>query len=119
MNFLQGLILGIIQGFTEFLPVSSSGHLILIQNLFGLEDLQQYIFFDLLVHLGTLTAVVIFFFDRIKDIIFKNRMYILYIAVGVLALLPFKFAVSFLKSFYNRPELLGFFFITTGLILLL
>jgi len=119
MNILQGIILGIFQGLTEFLPVSSSGHLILIQNLFGMENLEQYVFFDLVLHMGTLLAVLVVFFESIKSIILSRRMFILYIAIGVLALLPFHFAISFLKSFYDMPQYLGLFFIITALILLL
>jgi undecaprenyl-diphosphatase len=64
MTFFQALALGIIQGLTEFLPVSSSGHLVLFQNLFGL--IHPELAFDIAVHLGTLAAVLVFFR---KDII--------------------------------------------------
>lgn len=60
---MKHLALGIIQGLTEFLPVSSSGHLVIFTKLFGLET---DLFFDALVHLATLLAVVIYFR---KDII--------------------------------------------------
>jgi undecaprenyl-diphosphatase len=62
MQILQSIILGIIQGLTEFLPVSSSGHLALLHNYFGEIDLS----FDVMLHLATLLAVVCYFF---KDII--------------------------------------------------
>ncbi len=55
----QAVVLGALQGFTEFLPVSSSGHLVLAQTLWGLEDPE--LLFDVIVHLGTLLAVAIFF----------------------------------------------------------
>ena len=58
MSVLQAIILGAIQGFTEFLPVSSSGHLIFIPALFGWQD--QGLFFDIVVHLGTLVAVLMY-----------------------------------------------------------
>ena len=56
MTVLQSIFLGLLQGFTEFLPVSSSGHLILAQKLFGIEG---NLFFDVMLHVGTLFAVVI------------------------------------------------------------
>lgn len=56
MTVLQSLFLGLLQGFTEFLPVSSSGHLMLAEKLF---DVQAGLFFDVMLHLGTLLAVVI------------------------------------------------------------
>ncbi len=55
MNIWQALILGAVQGFTEFLPVSSSGHLTLLQNVFGLSG--NMLLFDTLLHVGTLVAV--------------------------------------------------------------
>lgn len=56
MTVLQSIFLGLLQGFTEFLPVSSSGHLILAERLF---DLPANLFFDVMLHLGTLAAAVI------------------------------------------------------------
>lgn len=59
MDFLQILILAVLQGFTEFLPISSTAHLILIPRLLGWED--QGLAFDVAVHIGTLAAVVLYF----------------------------------------------------------
>ena len=67
MNPLQAVILGIIQGLTEFLPVSSSGHLVLFQHLFGLEEPE--LFFNISVHMGTLAAVIIFFWQEIRSVL--------------------------------------------------
>ncbi len=67
MDLFQAIILGIIQGLTEFLPVSSSGHLVIFQNLFGLKEPE--LFFDISVHVGTLAAIVIFFWKEIRAII--------------------------------------------------
>ncbi|MDJ0856344.1 MAG: undecaprenyl-diphosphate phosphatase [Desulfobacterales bacterium] len=59
MTLLQAFILGIVQGLTEFLPISSSGHLVIGQHLFGLRHAD--LAFDVSVHVGTLGAVVIYF----------------------------------------------------------
>ena len=56
MTVLQSIFLGLLQGFTEFLPVSSSGHLMLAEKLF---DIRAGLFFDVMLHLGTLAAVAI------------------------------------------------------------
>jgi len=59
MSILQAIILGIIQGITEFLPISSSGHLIILHQLFGID--KGAFTFDIVVHLGTLIAIIIYF----------------------------------------------------------
>lgn len=69
MTILQAVILGFAQGFTEFLPVSSSGHLIFIPILFGWPD--QGVVFDLVLHLGTLLAVIIYFRKKLWTILFS------------------------------------------------
>jgi len=66
MTSLHAIILGIIQGITEFLPISSSGHLVVFQQLLGLVE--PGIAFEISVHLGTLAAVVIFFRKEIIEV---------------------------------------------------
>ncbi|MDP3997491.1 MAG: undecaprenyl-diphosphate phosphatase [bacterium] len=60
MSYVQVIWLGIIQGLTEFLPVSSSGHLLAVRYLFGISDVDGTVF-DAFLHLGTLVAVLIFY----------------------------------------------------------
>ena len=67
MEIYQGIILGILQGLTEFLPVSSSGHLALGQSFFGITE--PALFFDVSLHMGTLLAVVVVFFQDIKRMV--------------------------------------------------
>ncbi|MDP2966128.1 MAG: undecaprenyl-diphosphatase UppP [Pelolinea sp.] len=70
MTLLQALILGIVQGLTEFLPVSSSAHLVLVPHLLGWNLAEEFVFpFDVLVQLGTLVAVIYFFRNDLKEII--------------------------------------------------
>ena len=64
MDSLHAILLALLQGFTEFLPVSSSAHLILLPRLLGWED--QGLAFDVAVHVGTLTAVVLYFRRELK-----------------------------------------------------
>ncbi|MCL6574044.1 MAG: undecaprenyl-diphosphatase, partial [Bacillus sp. (in: Bacteria)] len=66
---LEALILGIIQGLTEFLPISSTGHLYLGRNLFGLQD--AGLLLDTMLHVGTLLAVLVFYKKEFINII-KN-----------------------------------------------
>lgn len=69
MGYLQSVILGVVQGLTEFLPVSSSGHLTIFNVLFGLESGDDIIAFNLLLHLGTLIAVFIVYYKDIWSLI--------------------------------------------------
>ena len=67
MTILEAIVLGILQGLTEFLPVSSSGHLVLMQHFLGIEGSQ--VFFDVMLHLGTLGAVVIVYYQLIGALV--------------------------------------------------
>lgn len=67
MELYQSVILGLVQGLTEFLPVSSSGHLVIFQRFFGL--MEPEIFFDICLHIGTLVAVIVYFRHELYAII--------------------------------------------------
>lgn len=67
MDILQAIIIGLVQGLTEFLPVSSSAHLIFIQQALGLSNVP--LAFDVLLHVGTLVAVFVYFFSDIIQMI--------------------------------------------------
>lgn len=80
---IKFIILGIVQGITEFLPISSSGHLVIMQHILGIDN--NVVFLDIVLHLGTLCATVVFFrkdistllynfFIGLNDIIFKKRI---------------------------------------------
>ena len=68
-NFFEIFLLGLIQGITEFFPVSSSGHLVIGQKLFSLEFPNSS--FEILLHFGTLISIFIFFWKDIRNIIIE------------------------------------------------
>ena len=68
-ELLEALVLGIVQGLTEFLPISSTGHLILAQEVLGISEDKFGLQFDAAIHLGTLTAVLIYFRDTVRRLI--------------------------------------------------
>lgn len=133
IDAIQALILGIVQGLTEWLPISSSGHLALVQLAMGLE---VPIFFDIVLHFGTLAAVVGIYrlellgiLKSIKPIgkknrdstgvelrrIYRGRRYLLLIILGMIptALMGIGFRSVFEESFYSMWSI-GLGFLVTG-----
>ena len=68
MTFIEAIILGVTQGLTEFLPISSSGHLVIMQHLLKIQINGNE--FEVLVHLGTLGSIIVVFFSDLKALIF-------------------------------------------------
>jgi len=96
MNYFQALVLGVVQGLTEFLPVSSSAHLVLIQSLFPSFS-QPGVLFDVILHLGTLFAILFYFR---KDLFKLSFSYLKFIVIATIPAV----AVGFLFS--DQIELL-------------
>ncbi len=113
MEIWQAIILGITQGLGEFLPISSSGHLVLVRELFGIEG--DYMFFDIMMHIGTLGAVAVVFF---KDLLalFKPpfRTLLLLALASVPAGLVGIFANDYISAFFESGKYLCFFFLATA-----
>lgn len=83
MNYFWALLLGILQGLTEFLPVSSSGHLAIAQSIIP-NFKQPGVLFDVTLHLATTFAVVIYFRKKLKTILHSDRKYIGFLIVGTI-----------------------------------
>jgi len=117
VSTLEAIILGIIQGLTEFLPVSSSGHLALGQTFFGFSNLDDFILFDLICHMGTLFSILFVFNSQIRSLFTGNRTQLFQIILGTLPLFPILLILKQVESLYSQVQLLGFFFMTTSFIL--
>jgi undecaprenyl-diphosphatase len=114
---LQALILGIVQGLTEFLPISSSGHLKLTQYLLGssFADMQRVILFDLVCHMGTLLAILLVLRkDLVHAMRTEQKRFVL---TALLPLIPLYFMMEPLREAYTRPYYLGYSFLFTSLLL--
>ncbi len=117
MSVIEALVLGAIQGITEFLPVSSTGHLVIFQHIFGLKEGNMA--FDVFLHLGTLLAVVVAFREDIMMIIRKpfNRLtYLIIIGCVPAGLIGFLFKSYFERTFESLL-IVGFGLVLTGIIL--
>lgn len=134
MSLLFAIVLGVVQGLTEFLPVSSSGHLVLAQTLFGGSTETDYMLFNVLLHFGTLLSVIVAFWGDIRALFsdfigwiqdgFKinghpYRRFVVMVLITIVpmfAVLPIK---SKLEAAFSSPLLVGLLLIVTAGILLL
>ncbi|HTN38714.1 MAG TPA: undecaprenyl-diphosphate phosphatase [Arachidicoccus sp.] len=100
MNYLQAIILGIIEGLTEFLPVSSTGHLIIGSAIMGIDPNDRFVqLFIVAIQLGTILSVVVLYFKRFfRSLDFYYKLFIAFIPAVVLGLLFNKQIEQFLGS---------------------
>ena len=139
MDFLTSFLLGLLQGITEFLPISSSGHLVLGQSFLLGNREHSFLLFEVVVHMGTLCSIIVFYYDKIRHL-FLGVMRSLYFVVKreelpederssvsvlgyiILATIPAVFVGFFIKDiiedvFYN-PWIVSLMLICNGLVLL-
>lgn len=118
MTIWIAILLGLVQGLCEFLPVSSSGHLVLLHNLFGIEE--GALFFTIVLHVGTLLAVFAVYYKQIWALLrrpFQRRVGMLLIALLPLVLIALFFQDAVEASYAGTY--LGFGFLLTAVILFL
>ncbi len=108
MTFLQSIILGIIQGVTEFLPISSDGHLNLFQYFFKLSP---SLTFDVFLHAATFLSVL-FFFKKETKYFFSNLKFIF--VASIPAFIVGFFFKDQIETLFLNPKLLPFFFLISG-----
>ena len=89
MDWIQAIILGIVQGLSEFLPISSSGHLVLAQHILGVNE--AGVLLEVILHMGTLAAILLYFYNDLKQLVvdFFNgdqdaRNYVIYLAIATI-----------------------------------
>ena len=140
MHLIQAILMGIVQGLSEFLPISSSAHLVFTSNFYKvfkgieiLEESNQEIFLDIMLHVGTLIAVLIFFRKEIMQIIkalyfgIKNKDYSsndfkmgIYILLGTLLTILVAYPLNEVaEDLVFNPAIVGLLLIFTGIILLI
>ncbi len=121
MTVIQGILLGILQGLAEFLPISSSGHLLIVRNLFGFNDTSgTYLIFDILLHVGTLLVVLIVFWKDWLAILknpFRSKT-LLFLFIASLPALISVVLFGDVLDIFESGSFLGISFILTGILLL-
>ena len=136
MTYIQSALLGLVQGLAEFLPISSSGHLALLQNIFGIEE--GILFFSVMLHLGTLIslfivywkdiwALIIEFFKTIKDLLTRKglalegndtrRLMVMIIVTTIITGFIGIFFEDFFESLYSSCVVIGVGLIITGILM--
>ena len=118
MTIFIAIVLGLVQGFTEFLPVSSSGHLVLLEKIFGIT--QNCLLFDIVLHLGTLVAVFICYYKDIVYLIknpFSREAKLIYTATIPTVLIAILFNDFFENAFKGNALFVSFFITAIMLVL--
>jgi undecaprenyl-diphosphatase len=122
ITILEALFLGLLQGFTEWLPISSSGHLVVFQALLGIPAPAD---FDIVIMAGTIAALILYFrkkiYSLLTGVLAGDRPAITYVALIILsgfptAVIGFDFRIFF-KSLFGQPFIVSLLIIVTGLFL--
>ncbi|MGV8172514.1 MAG: undecaprenyl-diphosphate phosphatase, partial [Candidatus Woesearchaeota archaeon] len=124
MDIFQAIILGIVQGITEWLPISSKSHLIIMQRLFGIT---QPAIFDLILHLGSLLVIFVVFWKDIKELVIgvlngkrESLMMALFIVIATIPIVIVGFLFEdVVTSSRDSLYVLGFGFLFTALMIFL
>lgn len=135
MSFWLAILLGLVQGLTEFLPVSSSGHLVLVQSFFGAANPEaDYMLFDVLLHFGTLVSVFIAFWKDIRQLLVEffgwirdgfrlrrrpYRRFIVMVLITIVPMFPVLLVKDQLDALFSNTLFVGCALLVTALVLLL
>ena len=136
MSVIMSLFLGLVQGITEFLPISSSGHLSILQNLFALNHAEdEHLLFTVFLHLGTLISIIAVYRKEIKSMISDGLLFLrmrsdtdmdepivmkpparalLFVLIGTIPMLITLIFIGSISRLFLRVGFIGFALIITG-----
>lgn len=131
MDIWKAIVVGIVQGLSEFLPISSSGHIALTQFLLGMREVgadhEGDITFELVLHLGTFLSVVIYFRRKLwdlwlclfrKECVEDRKMIVWLILATIPATVAYLLFKDFFEGAYNNPVMVSCLLVVTGVVLL-
>ena len=114
MTIIQSILFGVVEGLTEFLPVSSTAHLIITSHLLGIAQSDEHILFEIAVQLGAISAVILMFFKKFLSFIRIKKLAFAFIPTGIAGL----FIYPYLKLIFNTPIIIGLTLLVGGIIIL-
>ena len=121
MDWIQAFILGIVQGLTEFLPISSSGHLVLAQHFLGIET--PGVLLEVILHMGTLVAILIYFYDDIGQLFQSavkdqenSRKYIMHLVIATIPAVCIGLFFQDIIETTFTPSIVKWMLLVTGLV---
>ncbi|GHV01158.1 undecaprenyl-diphosphatase [Campylobacterota bacterium] len=115
MGIFEAFFLGVVEGLTEFLPISSTGHLILVSHLFGLEQIDEHKSFEIAIQLGSILAVVAIYFKRfLHDFPLLTKLAVAFVPTGVVGLMLYRY----IKALF-APQTVVIALFVGGIVLLL
>ncbi len=116
MNLLDAVILGIVEGLSEFLPISSTGHLILTSTLLGIPQTDFNKTFEIVIQLGAILSVVFLYYKRLKgNIELWKRIIAAFIPTGIIGFLLYKI----IKQYLFNPYIVSISLIVGGIIIII
>lgn len=96
LNIFHAVIMGIVEGFTEFLPISSTAHLIITAKLLHVPETDYVKSFEIIIQLGAILAVVFLYWKKFLDIEFLKKLVVAFVPTGILGLLFYKIVKNYL-----------------------
>lgn len=118
LNYIEAIILSVVQGIGEWLPISSSGHLAIVQNIFGFQNLS----YDVFLHLASILAVLVMFWREIIKLFYPwHKHNLSYLAFLVIAIIPAGLIGVYFKHYvegaFSSFLFLGVFFLISGAVI--
>lgn len=115
MTLLQSIVLGITEGLTEFLPVSSTGHMILVSHFMHIIDSATLTTFEIVVQLGAILAVVISFHKKLLQLAIIKKLIVAFIPTGIAGVIIY----PYIKHLFESQKLVALMLLVGGIIILL